>query len=191
LGSQRSLSAFDDPMDHLEPVRKRVREAAIEPAPAPWVQAGTWAVGGLIEVGFGREADLLLVVSWQGRAVFDPATRTRVARDHEQPDDTWYDEFSLLARGIGPLADQRVPLAGLHGGGLAATTRDGWWTESITLAWPDEHLLLGGPHGSIHEAETSFVKIAVESEVRAFGFSASGRTLVVATSSDLQLYTRT
>lgn len=113
-------------MDHLEPVRKRVREASIEPAPAPSVQAGTWAVGGLIEVGFGRGTDLLLVVSWQGCAVFDPATRKRVARDDQPPADEWYDEFSLLAHGIGPLADKKVPLAGLHGGGLAGTTRDGW-----------------------------------------------------------------
>jgi hypothetical protein len=177
-------------MDHLEPVRRRVREAPVEPAPAPWVDGGTWAIGGLIEVGFGRGTELLLVVSWQGRGVFDPETRTRVARDREAPDDTWYDEFGLLGRGIGPLADQYVHLAGLHGGGLAGSTRDGWWTESITLAWPDQHLLLGGPHGSIYEADAKLVKLAIESEARAFGFSPSGRTLVVATSSSLQLYVR-
>ena len=138
-------------MDHLEHVRTRVLAAPVGDAPAPWTDAGIWAIGGLTEVGFGAGTDLLLVVSSQGRGVFDPHAGAKLARDRGAPDSTWHDEFRLVAQGIGPLIGQEVTLSGLHGGGLPNGTRDGWWAESITLAWPDQHLLLGGPWGWVFD----------------------------------------
>ena len=46
-------------------------------------------------------------------------------------------------------ADGRT--SGLHGGGLARCAHDGWWLESVPLAWPTEQLLLGGPGGSLYD----------------------------------------
>jgi hypothetical protein len=175
-------------MAHLEPIRKRIRATPISSPIPPWELVAVHAVGGLTEVGFSDDTDLLLVVSTQGRGVIDCKTGERVVRDKTEPDDSWYDERRLRAFGIGPLEGQLIRLSGLHGGGLPNGGRDGWWLESITLDWPDVNLLLGGPWGWIYDEKTPFVKLAVESAVRAFGFSDTGQTFIIATSSDVSIF---
>jgi hypothetical protein len=58
----------------------------------------------------------------------------------------------------------------------------------MPIDWPDESLLLGGPWGWIYDGKTPFAKLAVEREVRAFGFSETGNSLVLATSSDVTVF---
>jgi hypothetical protein len=177
-------------VDHLDPIRNRIMSAPVLPPPKPWKCVGGGAVGGLTEVGFADGSDLLLVVSAQGRGVFDCRSGERVARDCTEPNDGWYDERRLLALGIGPLDGQFIRLAGLGGGGLIRLGCDGWWIETITLVWPDVNLLLGGPWGWIHDGVTPFTKLQTIREFRAFGFSETGQSLVIATSSDLLIYSR-
>ena len=109
-------------------------------------------------------------------------------------DPDWFDEAELEASGIGPLMGQVVRMAGLTGGALPTTTRDGWALERLTVAWPHESVLLTAPGSWIFEdragRSSEFVKIAEESELRACGFSPTGRSLVVATSSDVTMYSR-
>ena len=111
--------------------------------------AGSWrrisyvAVGGLTEVGFGRDARFLLIVSHQGRGVVDCITGARVARN---PDDgpAWFNDSAPAARGIGPLQGEWVPVAGLAGGSLAAETADGWRvsadTDGVLVHAPDHRV---------------------------------------------------
>jgi hypothetical protein len=138
-------------MDHLQPVRHRIRAAPLLPALPPWKLMGSHAIGGLTEVGFADNTDLLLIVSRQGRGVIDCRTGQRVAHDRTEPDDNWYDERRLRALGSGPLEGSLIRLAGLHGGGLLNCGRDGWWANAITLDWPDVSLCLGGPWGWIYD----------------------------------------
>ena len=175
-------------MDHLEPLRRRIRSAGIAASPPPWTRLAIHAVGGLTEVGFADDSDFLLVVSSQGRGVIDCKTGERVARDPAEPDDSWYDERRLRAQGIGPLENHIVRLAGLHGGGLLTCGQGGWSVESLPLDWPDVSLLLVEPWRSIFDEKTGFTKLAVEREVRAFGFSDTGASLVLATSSDVFVF---
>lgn len=175
-------------MDHLEPVRHRIRTTPVSLPPRPWTRLSVHAIGGLTEVGFADDSDLLLVVTSQGRGVIDCRSGDRVARDRTEPDDGWYDERRLRAFGIGPLEGRLIRLAGLHGGGLLRGGRDGWWIDAITLDWPDVSLLLGGPWGWIYDGKTPIVKVAVEREIRAFGFSDTGESFVIATSSDLAVF---
>lgn len=168
-------------MDHLEPIRKRIRDAPISQPLPPWERLMVHAVGNLTEVGFADDTDLLLAVSSQGRGVIDCQTGQRVARDRREPDEGWYDERRLRGIGIGPLEGRLIRLAGIHGGGLPSCGRDGWRVDSITLEWPEVNLLLGGPRGCIYDDSTPFVKLAVEREVRAFGFSDTGESFIIAT----------
>ena len=175
-------------MDHFEPVRRRIRAAPVTEPPQPWVRLANHAVGGLTEVGFAEDTDSLLVVSSQGRGVIDCLTGQRVARDRAEPEDSWYDERRLRAAGIGPLEGRSIRLAGLHGGGLPNGGRDGWSVASIPLEWPDEHLLLVEPWRWIYDASARITKLAVEREVRAFGFSDTGSSLIIAIGSGVQVY---
>jgi hypothetical protein len=182
---------------HLLPMIHRVRTAAVHDPPAAWQRRAAHAVGGLTDVGFGRGTDLLLVVSSNGRGVFDCLTGFRVARDPSMPEpgeDDWQDTHELDAKGIGPLAGQIVRTSGLAGGALALTTADGWTAERLVLDWPEESLLLMQPGSWIYETRpgrsAEFTKVAVESELRAWGFSPTGKSLVVATSSDVTIFSR-
>jgi len=175
-------------MDHLEPLRRRVRNAPITETPHPWKRLAVHAVGGLTEVGFAEDSELLLVVSSQGRSVVDCRTGNRVARDRTESNNSWYDERRLWAKGVGPLEGKSVRLAGLHGGGLPRGGIDGWSVAALPLDWPDVTLLLVDPWQSVYIDSARFAKLAVEREVRAFGFSPTGLSLVLATSSDLTVF---
>ena len=175
----------------------RVRAASPQDPPAPWERRAVHAVGGLTDVGFGRGSDLLLIVSHNGRGVIDCLTGSRVARDASVPDpgeDDWQNTSELEAEGIGPLAGQTVHTSGLFGGGLSLTTRDGWTVERLPLDWPEESLLLVPPGSWLYETRADrsaeFTKVAAESEVRAWGFSPTGRSLILATSSDVKVFSR-
>ncbi|MCP4155164.1 MAG: hypothetical protein GY757_45990, partial [bacterium] len=159
--------------------------------PLPWTRIASHGVGGLWAVGFGKGTDFLLVVSSSGRGVFDCCTGEKVARDD---DDDAYDDIALEALGIGPLEDELVGMSGLEGGGLPTGTDDGWQVDRFTLEWPIESLVITPPgssvfgvlYGKTHE----FTKVYEDSAIRAWGFSPTGKTFVLATSSDVTIYGR-
>ncbi|MER5845289.1 hypothetical protein [Streptomyces prasinus] len=122
-------------------------------------------------------------------------TGEKVARDRDpDPEDSTPDAVAdLTCPGLGPIAGSRVHIAGLFGGGLH-TTADGWPLEAVTPAWPDDRVLLsvdgGLPHSGPYGEQWWHTFHSTYSELRAFGFSPSGETIAVATSSDVSLWTR-
>lgn len=177
---------------HLVPVVDHIRGLPLVAPPEPWKRSGAFAVGGLTDVGFAADSDILLVLSGQGRGLFNCLSGEKVARDYD--DGFSFDLMALETDGIGPLAGQIVRTAGLHGGGLAKQTSDGWSAEQLYIDWPDATLLLVEPgswiYGKAFDKPTNYTKVHVDSEVRAWGFSPTGRSLVLATSSDLTLFCR-
>jgi hypothetical protein len=67
-------------MDHLEPIRDRIRAAPVGPPLPPLAQLACHAVGGLTDVVVAVGSDLLLVGSSQDRGVFDCHTGQRLRR---------------------------------------------------------------------------------------------------------------
>lgn len=118
-----------------------------------------------------------------------------LARDRTEPDDHWYDEFALTAEGIGPLAGMWIRLAGMHGGGLPHCTRDGWSVTYYPVDWPEERLVLEPPDRAMlwpgHE-DGCVLLFGPDApvELRTFGFSPSGRLLMVAASDGVTTYAR-
>ncbi len=177
---------------HLIPMVRRMRGMPTRDPPSPWRRVGSFAVGGLAAVGFASNTDLLLVVSSPGRGVFDCLEGQKIDRD---PSDSFHlDEIALEADGIGPSSGQRIRLSGIYGGGLPHLTRDGWSAEAFALDWPEVSLVLVPPgswaFGDAFGKPADYVKVAVESEVRAWGFSPTGKSLILATSSDLTVFAR-
>lgn len=183
--------------DYQRELRDRYLAAPVMPPPGPWraSAAGTIPVGGLLGVGFAAAPDtgedLLMVVSHDGYGLFD-ASGVKIARDRD-PDLEMPDGPDLTCPGFGPLAGVQVRIAGLFGGGLHTATDDGWVVNVVSPEWPHHQVLLStdgglcrGPAGEKwwHVFHASY------SELRAAGFSASGRSLVVATSSDITLWRR-
>jgi hypothetical protein len=168
---------------HLDPVRSKLRAASVAQPPHPWRAFPTYAVGGLEFVGFDRAGRYLLVVSSNGRGLFDCLTGEKIAREYDGSG-PWRDDDHLECMGIGPIAEQIVPMAGLGGGGLRRRGAEGWSIETLAIDWPDKLVVLLPAFRSVYEADAPFTVIACESELRAAGFSPPGTTLIVATSSD-------
>ncbi|OIJ63857.1 hypothetical protein [Streptomyces mangrovisoli] len=197
-------------------MRERLLAAPVVPAPGPWRPVFAYEygipVGGLLGIGFatapapdpgtgtgtgtGTGHDLVMVVSSDGHGLFDAVTGEKIARDRDpDPQHSTPDAVpDLSCPGLGPITGSRVRIAGLFGGGLHTTTADGWTLEVVTPAWPNERILLstdgGLPHAGPHGEQWWHIFHANRSTFRAAGFSPSGRTIAVATSSDLSLWTR-
>jgi len=177
---------------HLQPVVDMVSRAECREPGSPWRRVADHRIGGLQAVGFGEGVEQVIVVSSEGRGVFDCLSGERVARDRN--DDDAYDPVGLVAQGLGSLQGQSVRMSGCHGGGLPTSTVDGWAVERLTLEWPIESLLLVPPGSWIYwvlqNRPHEFTKVLEDSEVRAWGFSPSGRTLLLAISDGFTIYGR-
>lgn len=188
------------PSDYQRQLRDRFLEAPEVPPPPPWRPVRdrrTTPIGGLEGIGFGVHSgnghDLVMTVSMDGYGLFDAVTGEKIARDRNRDLDTPNMSPDLTCAGLGPLTGTRVHIAGLYGGGLHSTSSDGWCLDVIAPEWPNERVLLsadGGIYRSPHGQGWWHVFHSTDSTFRAAGFSPSGRTLAVATSSDLTLWTR-
>lgn len=177
--------------NHLDALKSQLRTLQTVAPPKPWRRVVTIAVGGLLSIGFDRDSELLLVVSSAGRGVIDCRSGEKIARDTNEYNEN--DRY-LEADGIGPLRGQTIRVSGLLGGGLPRSTHDGWSVELVTLDWPVNEILLLEPFSSLYESlygkPPALHKIGEELEVRACGFSYTGKSLVVATSSDVAVFSR-
>lgn len=179
-------------MSHTTELNDRLRRIKIERVLPPW-QRTVHAVGGLTEVGYVPATDLLLTVTSTGRGLFDCISGQRVSRDYTPPEDgDWYDETGLSAQGIGPAEAHLVRLAGLHGGGLPRAARDGWSLELVAPDWPLQRIIIEPPSRSvlIQQFADGCAAIEEDHEIRAFGFSETGRSFVVAVAHSLMIYSR-
>lgn len=178
--------------EHLRAMCRRIDAAPVTEEPSAWRRVGEHSVGGLTDIGFANDSDLLIVLSGQGRGLFDCTTGERVGRDHST--DYPHDERNLTTTGFGVLNGQAIRTAGLAGGGLPTGTHDGWCVHRFALHWPEEILLLTPPghwiYGDAPSMGSDFYRLGADSEVRAFGFSPTGRSLIIATGSDLVILTK-
>lgn len=151
--------------------------------PAAWRHVSTISVGGLTEIGFCPGEDYLLVVSFAGRSLIDMETGERVARDHQEPTaiSPWTDEVARTVEAIGPLQGTQIPCFGVWGGTLPARIPE--WRLNLAQKGTQETISL------IDEA-TGIAWLLTRSvtEIRAFGFSETGRILAIATASDVALF---
>lgn len=179
---------------HQDQLRARFRSAPLQAPPATWRPLAVLAVGGLTGVGFGLNPDsgedLILVTSHQGRGVVDCVTGERVARDPD-PEPAWPDDYALTCAGIGPLVGVAVQISGLMGGGLHTTTMNRWTLHVVAPDWPNESVLLskaGGPYRGEAGSTWWHIHRELSCEIRAAGFSPTGRTLTIASSCTLTLF---
>ncbi|MFF7968511.1 hypothetical protein ACFZC3_24525 [Streptomyces sp. NPDC007903] len=186
--------------EYRQALRNRYLAAPVMPAPPPWrpVGEGLIPVGGLLGIGFAVHPetghDLVMVVSSSGHGLFDAVTGERLARDYDPDPETDTPDLSpdLTCPGLGPVAGTPVRIAGLFGGGLHSGSGTGWTVSVVSPDWPHDRVVLsadGGVNAGTAGGTWWHIFHSTYSEFRAVGFSPTGRTLAVATSSDLALWT--
>jgi len=181
-------------MSHTKELNDRLRRLKIEMVSSPWRRFPDQGVGGLTEIGYVPDSDMLLAVTSTGRGLFDCLSGQRVARDRTPVEEgTWYDEVGLVAKGIGSAEEQLIRLAGLHGGGLRRSARDGWSLELVAPDWPLQSIIIQPPGHCvlIERFADGCAKIEEDYEIRAFGFSDTGKSFVIAMSHSLLIFSRT
>ncbi|MEU7292533.1 hypothetical protein AB0A76_04895 [Streptomyces exfoliatus] len=187
--------------EYQQRLRARYLGAPVMAAPAPWqpVLDARTPIGGLLGIGFAVHPDtghdLVMVVSHDGHGLFDAVTGEKIARDRDPDPATSTPDAhpDLACPGLGPVAGTGIRIAGLFGGGLHGTTPDGWTVNVVSPDWPHDRVILSADGGANRGAAGGtwwHVFHSEYSELRAAGFSPTGLTLAVATSSDLTLWAR-
>lgn len=158
-----------------------------------WKHVNTIAVGGLANIGFGS-VDTLMVLSSQGIGIFDCLTGERIFRDRG----SWWEDFDAVAAtvpGQDVLSGNRIRVCGLDEPDfLSKKTTDGWMLECIGPVPDDAPFEKYQVHKIFLTHQGGQYRELVDKdgpcELRAYGFSPTGNTLVVALSCDLTIWSR-
>ena len=146
-----------------------------------WKLVSNIAIGGLLNIGFVPDSKFLVVVSGNGRGIFDCSNGEKLARDYEE---VWngFDDETGIVKGFDFLTGQEIRTSGLFcGDKLPKETEDGWVLKLKYL----EIVLF-----SKTNSQKDVVGNCIVCELRAFGFSDDHNYFVVATSCDLAIYKR-
>jgi hypothetical protein len=150
----------------------------------------------LRNVGFAPDKDLLLVLSTQGEGIFDCTNGEIVARLNNNSD--WWQDFDELTSctlGFDLLDKVKISTSGLYGGDHLPKTSIDNWILIESKPEPDDKpfdmymvkkIFLVSPD----KKEKVFITKDGPCELRAFGFSETGKSFVVALSCNLIIYSR-
>jgi hypothetical protein len=172
-------------------IQKLVTETLDCDTPNGWTKK-TFAVGGLTEVGFSKlYPELLLIISSQGRGLFDCSKLELIERDKDSSYD-WFNTYELYSMGIGKTKSEKIKVGGLSGGGLSYQNKYGESIEYLATEWPIIDLIFEPKNKYIYQNcdSVNCYRIFHDYELRAYGFSYDGEYFVVASSSYVNIYRR-
>lgn len=151
--------------------------------PAGW-ERRILAVGGLMYVGFSEvRPELLVCISSQGQSLVHCQTGEKRYGEER------YDEAELAACAEA-LGDERVRIAGEGGGGLRRFSGDGNRLEAAAPFWPREQVVFV-PDYRLWQQSPEECRVVYDGyELRAWGFNRTGDIFVIASASDLTIYSR-
>lgn len=159
-----------------------------------WTCKNTYAIGGLENIGFADNSDILIVLSSQGKGTFNCITGEKIDRDAT---DWWsqFDEVTNTVKGFGVLQDAVIKTCGLWGDNiLSLETADGWRLVKGENEFDDppfdkyliNKIFLSSPANE----STIFIAKDGPCELRAFGFSPTTNSFIVALSCQLIIWSR-
>jgi len=162
-----------------------------------WNQKIIYAIGGLQNVGYVTGEDVLIVLSLQGAGIIDCLSGARLARNNKE---NWWDKFdekNATVTGFDFLADVRIKTHGLFGGdSLYKRSLDGWKLSKKNSSSifhflkfkssKREIVNLHSPNGR----ESKVVHDVGPCELRAYGFSDTGKSFIIASTCELVIYRR-
>ena len=154
-----------------------------EGVPSGW-ECRTLAVGGLIYVGFSEiHPEYLACISSQGQSVIDCVTgKKRYVEELVNDDD-------MIAY-LDGIESEEVHIAGKEGGGLRHFSKEGNLLEQIAPIWPSEQIIFMPNYCSWWDSPKDCFIVFDGYEIKAYGFNKSGNVFVIATSSELMIFTK-
>lgn len=175
----------------LWPVVDEIAKRPVGALSDPWRLIGDVAVGGLVAVGFESGSERLLIVGGAGQTIVDCITGQRLFRDRERDG---YCAETLSAHALDQISSDTIRMGGLHGGGLRSVTADGWSVDALAIKWPRHFFILNFPGSDVFISKLGrvpeFNVVAHDYQARAFGFSWTGRTLILADGAGVRIWGR-
>ena len=152
----------------------------------------TFAIGGLQNIGYVPGEDLLVVLSAQGQGIFDCLTGQRIARSNEE----WYPKFNdktFSVDGFDILSNTSIPTSGIYGGDrLIKSTMDNWKVTAKTKTQWKGLRATKRTKIYLYSPNNTAIQVGEDGpcELRAFGFSDTGKSFVIALSCELKIFSR-
>ncbi|MBM3098584.1 hypothetical protein JRX38_11270 [Gluconobacter cerinus] len=156
----------------------------VDSPPPPWSKVGIVLVGGLYQVGYAKDRDIILIHSSSKLTLTDTITGERLAVGQEEFVSAEHYR-RLRMPGFGCMAGEIIPTAGIWGGCLPRKTSDGFSLCKRDSFWPVPDVDLIYPSG--REVCVSTHNVC---DIRAYGFSDTYMSFVIATESDVQIFAR-
>jgi hypothetical protein len=160
-----------------------------------WQKRKIWAIGGLLEIGFKSNSDLLMVLSSQGRGIFNCSMVKRIERDHfDYYREKWNSDLGI-AEGFGILENEIIKCGGFEAPDIIKKeTKDNWTVEITNEIRPNwQKIELKAEVMYLQNRKTNE---RIEVDVfhygidRAYGFSDTENSFVVGTSSEIVIWNR-
>jgi len=159
-----------------------------------WVHKNTFAIGGLENVGFVPAKEFLIVLSSQGQGIFDCKTGEKIARQNDNGE--WWDKFNEESNsiiGFDFLDNVEIRTHGFYGEDNLPKINEEGWELMLTDPEPDEkpfekYLVQKIYLVSPNKKKKIFISKDGPCELRAYGFSDSGKTFIVALSCELVIF---
>lgn len=159
-----------------------------------WTHKNTYAIGGLENVGYANNSDNLVVLSSQGKGIFNCLTGEKTFRD---PSNWWqgFNESDCSINGFGLLNEIIIKTCGLYGDDfLNKETSDGWTLLKMEKEPDDPPFEKYLVNKIFLQSPTKELMILISKdgpcELRVFGFSTTGNSLIVASSCELTIWSR-
>lgn len=160
-----------------------------------WQKRNIWAIGGLREIGFKSNSDLLIVLSSQGRGIFDCEKDEKVERDNfDYYMEKWDSDLGIV-EGFGILENEKIKCGGFEAPDvIKKETNDNWTVEirsEIRPNWQKKKL-----KADVMYLRNRTTNEKIEIDVfhyginRGYGFSDTGNSFVVGTSSEITIWNR-
>lgn len=161
-----------------------------------WKHQNTFSIGGLEDIGFKPKSDILLILSSQGEGIFNCLNGERIARRNN--DFEWwqrYNQETNSIEGFDILEGVEIRTSGLIAqDNLLKTTSDGW-RLIVSDPEPDEKPFENYTVQKIYledseQKKSTFITKDGACELRAFGFSETEKSFVIALSCEVLIYSR-
>lgn len=158
-----------------------------------WTYTGASAVGGSTHFGFIEKTECVTCLSDNGFSIFDCSSGERLDRRHYP---SVVDARSLQIEIPFSGSIHSVRLASTFEGGLPRTTEDGWTLAVLLDLWPRTEWLAIPPNGALGFVNDSCPDERVfrlNSDLhneRVFGFSWTGKSLILADRTDIHMWHR-
>ena len=160
-----------------------------------WQKRNIWAIGGLREIGFKSNSDLLMVLSSQGRGIFDCKKDEKVERDNfDYYMEKWDSDLGIV-EGFGILKNEKIKCGGFESPDVVQKETDDNWTVEIRSEirpdWQKKKIMADVVYlrnrATNERIEVNIFHNGID---RGYGFSDTGNSFVVGTSSEITIWNR-